>query len=210
MLEFEPFRAGAARPSVWRVVSGLLPASRLPRRMIRLFAVAAIASFACSFTAQKPAEQPQSPPASAAPAQAPASIGTVTRINCYDEGRRGRYDRDCYQEPESEPEYQDNPEKSKKTAFRDGIRLLLVTLVMAALVGALIYFIRLPAPKVDEWCIPPEKKAQLAADIAAAFTLARSEATAAGITKALPLLRIAETGVTGAVNKLKVCDPPKK
>ena len=214
MRDNEPIKARPALPSISRMVRRLLPSLNPARRLSRVLIFATVACLACGFTAQKTPEQPETAGAAVAPPT--EQIDTLSTVNCNGDRKPGRDYRNCppeqnyrdrrvYREYREYNERRDYREKREEKS-RITIPFIVATIIIIAAIAGLIYWLT-PTPVATEFCIPQAEKTKLAADIAAAFVAARGEATAANILEALPLLRIAENGVNGAVNKIKVCPP---
>lgn len=204
MRNFDPVSTGAARPSV----------RRMARWMLRALMLTAITCFACGFTAQKtatPSATPRQETAGMTAQATPANPETALGARCYG-GRVSRWgNEDC--PPEAIPPYWDKRaekrDNGRSPRAMSGANILLLILGIAA-IGGLIYWLKPAPPAAAEFCIPQAEKDKLLAEINNAFTMARGEATAANIPGALPLLKLAENAVKGAVNKMKTCDPCAK
>jgi flagellar basal body-associated protein FliL len=218
MRDNEPNTARPALPSNWRMVRKLLLSLNPAGRLSRILIFTAVICITCGFTVQKTAEQTETAGAAAAPVQ--EQIDTISTVNCYGERKPGRDYRNCppgqtYRDRRAYREYRDNgdsreyrdyrPKREEKS--RITIPFIVATIVIIGAIAGLIYWLTPPAAPAAEFCIPQAEKTKLVADIAAAFVAARGEATAANILEALPILKLAENGVSGAVNKIKVCPP---
>jgi hypothetical protein len=214
MRDNEPIKARPALPSISRVVRRLLPALSPARHLSRALIFATVACFACGFTVQKTPEQTETAGAAVAPAT--EQIDTLSTAYCYGERKPGRDYRNCppekvYRDRRAYREYRDygdrrDYQEKRQEKSRSSIPFIIATIVIIAAISALIYWLT-PSPSTPDFCIPQAEKDKLLAGITDAFVAARGEATAANLPQALPLLKLAENGAKGAVNKIPVCKP---